>query len=329
MRNIYLHFLADFPVLLKVNEFDLGTLECKEDTLSVEVCGNQEIFAKIFPISLNDFVSIPYAVKITVQGDSIFCESPHVEITNYYDTHFEINLKPLCVLAHKKQILIDNIKLKNMQIAIFDNGQYNLEITTKTKIYKFTLSEKIIDYKFEEYTQNETEFLILEGKTTKKQCFLLVLSSFFCNLEIVCDYYERTKTSITTLTYQKDIAKHGVVQKYELQENHFVLKDEYTVFVDQTPHITKDSKVVPWAFAEAVNIGDIKLARSYLDNSLNAMLDDEHLVSFFGDYSEIKWNRYANSPNTLCFIYGEKNKRAKTFQFEVKDNKICNITNLD
>ena len=114
---------------------------------------------------------------------------------------------------------------------------------------------------------------------------------------------------------------------YELNKNEFKLKEEYTVFLDKTPCLALDTKIIPWAFAECLNIGDLKLARKYLSEELNIMLDDDHLQNFFGNYEEIKWNRYKNIPNTLCFI--DEKHQTKTYKFEIDKNKITNIILLE
>lgn len=331
MQEIYLHFLADFPALLRVNEIELGLLECSTDTLSVQVLGNQQLMLSVFPVSENNVcASIPYIAKINIENNCPTSQSKYIEITNFECLNFEIKLLPMEVVIHKKQILIDSIKVcEDINVLIFDDGILSLEITTKNKVYKYPLSQRVYDYKFMFYIQNETQFLIFEAKTLKNQQFLLVFSNFFCNLEIVADFIERTKTQITALNYQCDIARHGVVQKFKLDENHFVLCDEYTVFVDNHPHRPTDPKLIPWAFAEAINLGDTNLARTYLETSLSTLLSDKQLLSFFGDYVEIKWNNYTCEENTLCFIYDGNPRISKTFRFEICGNKISNITQLD
>lgn len=331
MSNIFLHFLADFPVLVKAENEELGVLENLSDILSIEVCTFEDIVVQVFPVlSKNVCASIPYAVKLNFKNNFPYTENEYVEITNFGNNNFEVKFYPMPVLIHKKPICIDTQEINSdLLITIFDDGEYNLEINTKNKLFKFTLSEKIFDYKFTFYNKNETDFLILEGKTSKNQCFLMIFANFFCNLEIIADFIERTKTEITALTYQNDIAKHGVVQKYILEKNHFTLNDEYTVFLDNTPHKPQDPNLIPWAFAEAINVGDLNLARSYLDNSLNKILSDEQLTSFFGDYNEIKWNRYKDIKNSLCFMYNNSPRETKTFQFEMLNNKISNISELD
>ncbi len=331
MKSIFLHFLADFPILLKVNNNELGLIENDCETLSVEICGEQEILVSVFPIAEKSISpSIPYLAKIKIENGVPKSHCHFVEITDFECANFEVKIFPMPILINKKPIFCDSIKLSDeLFINVFKSGQMSIEINFKNKVYKYELCEIISDYKAEYYTQNETSFLIFQGKTTKNQQYLVIFSNFFCNLEIVADYIERTKTELTVLNYQHDIARHGVVQKYKLEQNSFVLCDEYTVFLDTTPHRPTDPKIIPWAFAEAINLGDTNLARTYLENGLSKMLSDEHLLSFFGDYSEIKWNKYSSKPNTVCFVYDQNPRKTKTFSFEIVNEKISNITQID
>jgi len=331
MQNITIHFVSDFQVFLKLNSQDLGSLDFPSDTLSCECDFEQKLILEVFPISSTKAIySIPYMAEIFVDKNNISSPSNFLEITNYYDGFFEVKILPMQIKLSYKQIFVKNIRVnENITINIFDDGFYNLEIITKNKVYHHTLSEKITDISCEYFLENETEFLFFKGKSALNKDFLLVLSNFFCNLEISADLIECSHNKITTLLNQNDIAKHGIVCVYVLDKNQFKLKDEYTVFLDKTPQLAIDPKIIPWAFAESINIGDLKLARKYLSKELNMMLDDEHLQDFFGDYEEIKWNKYKNMPNTLCFVYKNNPNEAKTYKFEIDNNKITNIILLE
>ena len=329
MQNITIHFISDFQVLLKLNSQNLGTLDAPTDTLSCECDSPQKLILEVFPInSTKSIFSIPYMAEIFVDKNKVNSSSNFLEITDFNDNVFEVKVLPMQInLCYKKQFVKSLKASENIIINIFDDGLYNLEIITKNKVYNYTLSEKITDINCEYFLENNTEFLYITGKTFLKQEFLLVLSNFFCNLELFADLIECSHNKITTLSKQNDIAKHGIVSVYVLDKNEFKLKEEYTVFLDKTPYLTIDPKIIPWAFAECLNIGDLKLARKYLSEELNIMLDDEHLKNFFGDYEEIKWNCYKNMANTLCFIY--KEHKTKTYKFEIDKNKITNIILLE
>ena len=331
MNNKLIHFVSDFPVFIKINNQSLGDLKSHIDTLSIETNCEPTLLVEIYPInSKNCFESVPYFAELSILSNQIKTNSNFLEITNYDDINFEIKILPMKITLKTTQKVLEKIKVNNdLNIVLFDDGNENVEISTKTSVYHHVLKEKILNPKCEYFQQNNNEFLFLTGKTQKNQDFLVIFNNFFCNLEISADIIETTRNEITVLNYQNDIAKHGIVQKYTLNENEFMLSDEYTVLLEGEALKTQDPKIIPWAFCEAINIKNTKLARFYLDKTLNSMLSDEHLLSFFGDYEEIKWNKYKDLENTICFVYGKEQKISKTFKFEIIEGKITNIISLD
>ena len=196
-------------------------------------------------------------------------------------------------------------------------------------MFRYTLKEKIQNLSCEIFRDNQNEFLFFHGKTQKNQDYLLIFCNFFCNLEIWGDIIETSENEIKILNYQNDIARHAIIQTYSKVTQDFVLSDEYTVCLDNEPKTVCEDKLIPWAFCEAVNISNIKLARQYLSDELNTMLSDEHIKTFFGDFDEFKWNKYSLQENTICFLYGHREKTCKKFLFEISQNKISNISCLD
>lgn len=331
MLKSIIHFVADFPVVLFVNGINIGSLQKSYHTLSIEVEEEKSLMLEIKPISSNNFYdSICYMAEIVIFDGNIKTNSRHLEITNYDGINFEIKVLPINVLLNKTEKVVEEIKINNdMQAVFFDNGVFYVEINTKNKVFRYALKEKINNIKIDHFNQNNTEFLLFCGKTPKNQDYLIIFGNFFCNLEICADVIEISHTEIKVLNYQNDIARHATIQIYSFKNGELVLSDTYTAFVDGEAHTTQDTKLIPLAFCEAIKIGNTKLARSYLDQNLNEMLSDEHLLTFFGDHNKIQWNKYGQKEQTICFLYGSKNKTCKTYYFEIKENKITNITYLD
>ena len=331
MLNCKIHFVADFPVLLTLNELPLGSLTKPYDTLSVEIENEQNLLLEVKPISSNYFCeSLYYVAEILFVGGAIKTNSNFLEISNYDNTNYEIKVLPITNQIKKKEQVIEKIKInEEMSAIIFDDGVFNIEINSKTKVFRYALKEKIYNVKCEYFTQNGNDFLYFYGKTHKNQDYLIIFNNFFCNLEICGDVIETTHNEIKVLNRQNDIACHGIVQKFSLTQNEFVLNDEYVVLINDEPKVVNEEKLIPLAFCEAVNIKNIKLARTYLDASLNAILTDEHILTFFGNYDEFVWNKYENKDNIICFLYGEQEKTCKKFYFEINKNKITNISCLD
>ena len=87
-------------------------------------------------------------------------------------------------------------------------------------------------------------------------------------------------------------------------------------------------RALPWAFMEAINVKNFKLARSYLHPSLSQALQDEHLGNFFGDFLEVL--PCVNGEfNVLSLSYQGNPRFVKNYKFDLTENRILNIDCLD
>lgn len=328
--SIFLHIFCAFPALIKLNKQELGILESVEEKITVET-DEEDFLLEVYPIdNSNDFKFIPFFAKIKSENKTLTSSSDYVIITDFDNGHYEINISPMQInLNNSAQIVSFEHLAPSVTAQLLDKGNFELNIWSENLHFNFPVSEKLIEHKLEFSQTRNKDFVFLSGKTRKNKDYLMVICNYFCNLEIIADKIEKTENEISSLSNLYDIANHGIVQRYELKEKGFELVDEYTVFTEGKPFLTTNRNIIPWAFMEAVNIGDIKLARQYLDDDLNRILSDEHISKYFGDYSEIVWNKYQNKPETLCLIYNGNPRTTKVYEFQIKQNKIYNIVNLD
>ena len=328
--SIFLHIYCEFPALIKLNKQELGIIETIEEQISVET-DEDDFLLEVYPIDNDNYKKfIPFFVKVKSQNKTLISSSEYVIITDFDNGHYEINIHPMQVsLTNSSQIVSFQQLAPSITAQVVDKGNYELIIYSENLQFSFPICSKLIEHNLEYKQLNHKDFIFLSGKTIGGRQYLMVLCNYFCNLEIVADKIEQTEKEITSLCYQYDIANHGVVQKFSLKEKGFALVDEYTVFAEGKPFLSTNINIIPWAFMEAVNIGDINLARQYLDADLNNILSDEHIKQYFGNYTEIVWNKYQNKPQTLCLIYSGNPRTTKVFEFQIKQNKIYNIVNLD
>ena len=172
--------------------------------------------------------------------------------------------------------------------------------------------------------KNFNKYYALTGKCENKDYLLLLDKLGNIVFEDCADLIELNKNNISTLNKIQDIAKHGFVSIYKVEENNITLTEQYTVFLNQTPTYTKNKYCISTAFLEALNLNNLKLARYYLSDELNATLNDQQLTSFFGDYTEFEPNFLLDANNSVFFVYNSN--IVKTYNFEIKENKIVDIT---
>jgi len=80
--------------------------------------------------------------------------------------------------------------------------------------------------------------------------------------------------------------------------------------------------IVSFLFLESVRRGDFDRARTYL----NFHISDENLKNYFGEF-EILVNNYLGREDVFS-VLPKNSEVAKNFVFEIKDEKIANISNL-
>ena len=140
---------------------------------------------------------------------------------------------------------------------------------------------------------------------------------------------EKNKDEIVTLKRLADSGHHGKVTHYNYTKNMESTSD--IVYMDNKRQNSIDKKLVPYLYIDAIKSGDKKLARSYLCDNLNNALDDQHLMTFFGDFRDIDspyLEQYGD--NCLSLIYNNQNKKqGKIYAFDIDDKgRIENITEM-
>jgi len=110
------------------------------------------------------------------------------------------------------------------------------------------------------------------------------------------------------------ILEPGEFQKIKITDKVFILRKE----------IPKKGKtdLVPFLFLESVRRGDLERARKYLSFDIS----DENLKNYFGEF-EILVNNYLGRDDVFSVLPKEA-VATKNFIFEIRDEKIANISNL-
>jgi len=118
-----------------------------------------------------------------------------------------------------------------------------------------------------------------------------------------------------------NIARHIVEEEYIITNQGLVKKSQAINYANGRPIIVTAKEVIPYAFLQALQVGDISLASSYLDISMRRKIDDEHLKEYFGEIQSF----YAIDLQT----YFVKTRDSKDiYKFTLIDNKICEIDNI-
>ena len=85
------------------------------------------------------------------------------------------------------------------------------------------------------------------------------------------------------------------------------------------PIVCTVPETVPYAFLEAIQVGDYSLASSYLTLAMKREVDEEHLAEFFGEILYFY-------PIDLTHYAVKTKQEKRVFEFTLRDNKIEEIS---
>ena len=319
MSDIYLHLYSQEACALNMNGAFLGIID--QDNQSIKIITDEDrLLLYASPInSQQDYIKIPYSALLKAFSNKLYTDCDNITISHLGSNHFKIDINFPQVLS---QLLKSTPPInKAIDQINFNLSQSTLIVQDSNNFFSYTPPCLIEDFE----AKNMANFIILQGKTSRKQNYLLILNKkmqfvFDC----IADKIEFNNNQIVTLKYINDIARHGLVTIYTQSENGFKKQEQYCVYTQDEPIPPANVFAIPWAFMEALNIGNLKLARSYLHPTLSTSLKDEHISAYFGDFVEVSQS-INNDLNVLTLYYKGKPRYIKNFKFELSEGRISNI----
>ncbi len=322
----FIRLSGDENIIFFVNKIEAGIITNNDDFLMLKISQEKEFLLTVIPIQTTQEHSIGYVAKIEFIDNLWTTKNPNIIITKYTENCYKIFAKKIIVgglvnennITHYQKNSI-NITLSNTipQLINFHNNSINNSI-----VLDFCIKNAV----FEQFL----EYYALSGTTSTAQQYLLLLDDKGDKiLELCADKIEKNAQDITTLQLLKDVNGHGYVTNYNIKNNEIKMQKNYSVYLDNLPKKPASNYAVCWAFVEAINIGNIALARTFLSSELNTLLDDQHLNNFFGNYCEMEQNWLTDNQFIIWVIDADTPKKARPYTFDVKDAKIYNIVNND
>lgn len=315
MEN-YLYLTSNTPSVFVVNNIIVGNNMHNDDYIIIKT---DEEFLYIQCIPINNKNKLPSCVMLNFFNIN-FAKNLNAKIIKLSNQNYKIffNL-PDCIVYHPSTLLCSTI-INNLSLSFWDSTTQFLIIQNENTMQKITINYYIKEPKFINYLQ----YYALTGKTDNLDYVLIFDSYGNILFEEAQNIIELNKENITTLQKIKDIANHGYVSKYKINDGIVHTLEQYSVYLDERPHIAPNNMIVALAFLEAINIKNLSLARSYLCDELSSTLTDNQLTDFFGGYTEFEPNFLNNADNSLLLTYS--NNLVKKYKIIVnKNGKIEDI----
>lgn len=288
--------------------------EIIENTYSfVKIDCDKVMYLKYFPLSQK--ASLPKILKLDPNNINV----KHFDCVKY-DNAYELTIKPTN---------IQNIKLTKTVKSTFNLNPITVFLSAGDKSL-LTISQdtdvtiEINGFLNSLQTKQMGNFFVIYCELFDATQVVILNSSLSQEFNSCLKDFEITNTHIKGYYECNDIAKHGIV--YEIEVGDKVYAKTNTVYLEDRPQLTKLNEITPFAFLESIKVKNYKLARNYLSTTLSNRLDDLHLGEFFGDFCQIRQNVYKKLDYQIALIYDDKKQKfARLFQFEIKNNKIINI----
>ena len=326
------------PCVITHNGEHLTSLEQNFGAHILEIDNENAHVFSVFPIidKQQQKKLLPYTFKLAFEGASIKSNCPHAKVIHYPNNCLEIELLPfeLHEFDIPKTLCKQQLRspLGDVWAVLIKDSKYRFLISSHDdNLLLHTLDFEIENPQITQKKLGDTNFVFLEGNVDNMSYLLAVSahSTFEANVEILCHKIEFLENSIKTLTKCLDMARHGKVQVFGIHENLLQKTDEYLVQLSENIKIFSQAPLVPFAFFESLQVGDLKLARSYLSVELNDSISDAHLSSYFGNFIRVENNKFDDSYNTIALIYEKDTSAfAKLYKIQFDGNLIDNFVEL-
>ncbi|MBO7508474.1 MAG: hypothetical protein J6T39_02385 [Clostridia bacterium] len=255
--------------------------------------------------------------KLNFVDDEFVCDDKNFHTIKMGDNSYilKFTTQNQCFLQKKCQ----KIKKNGYFFNFYQNGLVEIEDENNVLFCDETdfeiLSAEVLELK------NEFCAVKLFGKNNAERS--VVFNQHFEPLfQFDTCILEATENGFKVLTNLKDIARHGLVEVFEIDED--VSKtNEYAVFMNEYAYNDFNIMVLPLYFMQCVRAGDYAEAKNCLTPKLQSRVKKEHLKQYFGEMLD----RYVLENNFYVETTNSKGARiAKKFCFTLEDGKIGNIS---
>lgn len=310
------HIKSVIPMIV-----DCGGEQVLDNSLkSIDIDDITGITLKCYPLvsTYNGKSVIPNMIMLK-DGDIKNCDL--YSVTRYPNNHTEIAINAFC---------INNSQIIDSQKGTIVNSKKTIEVlSSSTSTIVIKNGDSIMHHQMNalvKYKKGiEIEgviYLFFEDMTSDGYVYAKIKDNVFESKK--AKDLQITAQKITCLCPYNDMAKQAKYVEITLQKN--ISVNEKTVYQNSSPTLVSDTRLVPYAFLEAVKQGNIKLARYYLSSQMNEKLKDSSIKGFFGNFLKVKQDMYNDC---VCIICKEEDYYlAKDFVFDFENDKISNINEV-
>lgn len=327
---------TQFECLVLKDGQTLGLIE--NDAQELVIRANADFILTFFPI--NDEKCLPYVCRVCINGASVKVGSERCTVVIMPHNCYELVFAPYTLTFSKPQLQINqqlstpygNLTVQLMQEFCGLETVQTLQIFDQNKqVFEYKLSSVITNVKLQGLYIDNNFFIVLSGFQTELMyaMFVKILTNEYAvELELLSDKIEINEKQIKSLNRCFDINKHGKVTVYNVVNNAIAKDEEYLVQLKENAKVLPE--IVPFAFFESLKLGDIKTCRTYLTETLNNEIDDQHLNGYFRNFVYVRQNIIKTDYISVILVYNENgNYVGKICKIDMQNDKIDNFELID
>lgn len=269
---------------------------------------DEKLKIQINPIEQNNKLeSLSYDIEIIENNNDLKIISNNIKI-------FKMNKEYLIELYEKVIIKDINILFSSNSVLAYNTikthilgKNFNVELPD---CFTFFTNKKIANLSAFEFKKDNKKYLTLFNNSS------IIFSDYFNDIKL-------ENNTIKILSNINDIAKHG--RLISINTSNFEKKEEI-VYTKNEPIFTKNNKLIPLAFLQALKVKNIKLMKYYLNDNLKEVGNLQNYEDYFGEFKKITLNFNSFINANLFYPTKEPNIfQGKSFNFVLANGKIDKI----
>lgn len=295
-----------------------------------EYLENEELILEFLPFINSQSNSIPYAITLTIEDGKITTQSELIKVIDWdanYEIHFFAQIiesyVPPVALA-QKTIYQNNY---DISVTVYKDNKTRIIVEAPELFYIHTPKWDIENPKIRMSQFKDKVVVAITATNNDKKYLNVILITNNCRIlwEDIADKIDYNKNNITFVKTLDDMRGRQIT--YSVSYNGSSYK-EISKIIKYTYEHKYKQELLPYLLIEAIMAKDQDDIKNILDSSLNA----ESINDFFGEIVNISEPKYSNcsNDNVIAIIVKENNYlKAKLYEFEMKEDKIINIIELD
>lgn len=307
---------ADENTLIFLGDEKFEIIKNKPKILEVDAAKNLEFLV----LPKLEFAQI-LNFEISFEKGNCFSKYEKMQVIKIEDGLYFLKIFVKNCTNHQKKC--KKIVKNGLFFNFFENGYIEIE-NQDTLLFCEQFDFSILDAEVMEL-KNDAYCLKLFGKNNAEKS-VIIDKNFVSVLSFDSAVEELTENGFKVLTDLHDIACHGLVEVFEVEEE-ISKVDEYSVYLKGSPVKKFNTNVLPIYFLQCVKANDFFEAKRCLSDELKNKATNENIKNYFGNFSDIL---AFNGKTYLVYhdsSYFDKfnNFFAKEFSFKIANNQIIDI----